>query len=561
MIGKQERLKLNRSSSPACETGRTHSTNLIQFPTLVLIAITYILGIIIGTYTPNTFPVLICLLSAFFLLLSIFVVLKKYPPIRLLILYTFLLLFSIFYTNNYFHMARSDIEKFKNKPVILTGLVVSEPNTRKWQTNLIVQADNIKFSDPGKEEVNSKNCRVLVRVRFSKEDIFYGEKYRFSGVLRIPEDEGFRNYLKRHKVSATVNVGNRKRIRYIGEGKTNPLIEVALKLKKTLTNNLQAYVSPNYFPMLGGMMLKAGVIPGQIREMFSKIGVVHVLAISGLHVWIMGGIFLIIFKLLNIPKRISFSVTFILIIIYVFVTGLRVPVIRAGLMVNLFLLGYIIRRKTDIFIALSAALLLILLWNPYYLFDVGFQLSFITVSSIVLITPRLENLFNLPALICRQQAGMHSIWSSLFVGTPFLIILRIFLVSIAAWLGSLPLVAYYFGRISWIGPFSNLIVIPLVTLILASGFVLLVSVWVFPFLSAFFGAIVNFLLFLLLKISEIMSSWSFVYSELPKFDVKIIFMYYFAIFLFIYYPKLTRLALRLLTKREGFKRGSRDDDS
>ncbi|MBU1888909.1 MAG: ComEC family competence protein [Candidatus Omnitrophica bacterium] len=495
------------------------------------------MGIIIGTYIPNAFPVLICLLSVFFLLLSGFFALKKYFLIRPLILYTSLLLFSISYTNSCFYIANSDIGKVENKPVILTGLIISEPEIEKWQTNLIIKIDTIKFSDSVKEEVNLKGCRVLAQVKFSKKDIFYGEKYKLSGVLRIPKDEKFTRYLKGQKIAATININDRKKIQYIGEGKVNPLIKISLKLKKVLTDNLKAYVSPNYSPLLGAMMFKSGVIPRQIREMFAKIGVAHVLAISGLHVVIISGIFLIIFKLLNIPKRISFSFTFILIIIYVFVTGLRVPVIRAGLMVNLFLLGYIIRRKTDIFIALATACLLILLWNPYSLFEAGFQLSFITILSIVLITPRLENFFNLPVVIYRKQKGRQPIWPSLFFRNSLLITSKIFLVSVAAWLGSLPLVVYYFGYISWISPVSNLFVIPLVTLILASGCVLLFSILVFPFSSPFFAAVVNFLLFLLLKISEIISSWSFVQSEIPKLDLKIVFIYYLAVFLFIYYPK------------------------
>ncbi|MCK4904655.1 ComEC/Rec2 family competence protein [bacterium] len=522
---------------------------MIQIPSLVQVALIYILGIIIGAYIPNTFPVLICLLSVFFLLLSGFFALKKYFLIRPLILYASLLLFSIFYTNSCFFVADSAIEKAKNKSVILTGLIISEPEIKKWQTNFVIKIDTIKFPDSAKQEVDLEDCHVLVRAKSSKKDIFYGEKYKFYGVLRIPEDEGFRNYLKRQKISATINVNDRKRLQFLGEGKANPFIKGTLKLKRILANNLQAYVSPNYSPLLGAMMFKSGAIPRQIREMFAKIGVAHVLAISGLHVVIISGVFLIIFKLLNIPKRISFSFTFILIIIYVFITGLKVPVVRAGLMVNLFLFGYIIRRKTDVFITLATACFLILLWNPYSLFEAGFQLSFITVLSIVLITPRLENLLNLPVVLYRKQKGRQPIWPLSFFRNSLLITLKIFLVSVAAWLGSLALVVYYFGYISWIGPVSNLFVIPLVTLILASGFVLLLSILVFPFSSPFFAAVVNFLLFLLLKISEIMSSWSFVQSEIPKLDVKMVFIYYLALSLFIYYPKVKELI-------KGFKNGS-----
>ncbi len=486
---------------------------MIQIPILVKVALIYICGIIIGIYVPNIFPILICLLSAFFLLLSILVVFRKHSPIRPLIIYTSLLLFSVFYVKGYFQVTRSNIEEFGNKPVILTGLVVSEPESGKWQTNLIVKVDAVKLQ--GGEEVKPKNQRVLVRLRFEKKDILYSEKYRFSGVLRIPEDGDFKNYLERHKISATINVEDRKRIQYIGEGKANLLIQGALKIKKELINASRNYISPVYYPLLGGMMLKAEKIPIPIRDMFAKIGIAHILAISGQNVAIMAGIFLIIFRLCNIPKRISYSITFVLVILYAFIAGLEAPVVRAALMIDIFFLGYIIRRNTNIFITLAISSILILLWNPYSLFDVGFQLSFVTVLSIVLITPELERIFKL-----------KPVWP-----------IRIFLMSIAAWLGSLPLTAYYFKYISWVSPIINLIVIPLVTLILACGSILLFSMWILPSLSYFMGAMLNLLLFILLKISEIVSSWRFVYSEVNFFDLNIVLICYLLIFLFIYYPK------------------------
>ncbi len=429
------------------------------------------------------------------------------------------------------------MEESKNKSVKLTGVVISEPDIRKWQTNLIVKAEKLELQDGG--EIKPLRSRVLIRVRFPKKDILYGEKYGFSGVLRVPDEGKFKRYLQRHRIAATMNVLDRKRIQYIGEPrwnfssflrgeeKVNPLIKGVLKIKKKLIDVIRDYIPPNYSSLLSGMMLKRGATPFQIRDMFAKIGVVHILAISGLHVGIMSGIFLSIFRLFNVPRRISYSITFVLVIFYALITGLGAPVVRTALMVNIFLLGYIIRRKTNVFITLAAASLLILLWNPYYLFEVGFQLSFITVLCIVLVAPKLEKNFRL-----------RPIWP-----------VRIFSVSIAAWLGSLPLVAYYFGYISWIGPLSNLVVIPLVTLILTFAFLLLISIWVLPFLTFFLSAVVQLLLFLLLKIASDISSWSFVYSELPRlpdggqasFNSSIVVIYYLAFFLFLYYPEVRKL--------------------
>jgi competence protein ComEC len=489
---------------------------LIQIPPLVLVALFYISGIIIGTNIPISLPVIICFLLVFTFLLNIFIFLKKHPKIRFFSIYASLLLFSILYTNAYFHITFSNIEEFKNTPVKLTGVIISKPNIGKWQTSLVVKAEKLKLSD-GKE-IQPVRGRVFIRVRFPKKEVLYGEKYSFSGVLRVPPEGNFKDYLQRHRIAATMNVWDRKRVEYIGEEGGNPLIKTSLKIKNKLVDVIEDYISPNYSPMLVGMMLKKGATPAQIREMFAQIGVVHILAISGLHVGIMSGIFLIIFRLFSIPKRISYSIVFVLVTIYAFITGLGIPIVRAALMINLFLLGYIIRRKTNVFITLAIASLVILLWNPYYLFEVGFQLSFITVLCIVLVAPKLEKIFRL-----------KPIWP-----------VRAFLVSSAAWLGSLPLVAYYFGYISWVGPFSNLIVIPLVTLILTFGFILLLSILILPFLSYFLATIVKLLLFLLLKIASDVSSWPFVYSKLPTFDISIVIVYYLALIMLLYYADFKR---------------------
>ena len=506
---------------------------LIKIPFLVRIAIIYICGIIIGIYLPIPSPALILLL---FLFLSIFLLgifSRKYPQVKALILYVSLMFVSAFYASSYPVMNIPDMEKFKDKFIRLTGTVVSDPDVRSWQTNLIVKADTIKFG--GSDEVIPVNCRILVRVRFSKKDIFYGERYKFSGVLRIPQGSSFGNYFKTQKISALINVNNRKRVQYLGEERANPFIKQALKLKKVLANSLKIYVSPKYFPILGAMMFKTEMIPGRIKEMFAETGIIHILAISGLHVGILAGILILFLKLLNVPKRVSYAIVLILIIIYAFITGLRVPVVRASLMINLFLLGYIIRRRTDIFVTLAVACLLILLWNPYQILDVGFQLSFIAVLSIALITPRLEEIFRIKNLWDASSGR------KLFVaGT-----LKFFLISVAAWLGTVPLAAYYFGYISWFGSFSNLFAIPLAALLLTCGFVLLLLIWVLPFLAVYLAVFVNFLLFLLLKFSEIVSSWPFVHTELPAFNVGIVFVCYFALVLFLFYPVFKKLIIEV----------------
>ena len=215
-----------------------------------------------------------------------------------------------------------------------------------------------------------------------------------------------------------------------------------------------------------------------IRETYSITGASHVLALSGLHI---GFLYALLFFLLSlIWKRWSYFKPFGLFLIilflwgFAFLTGLSSSVVRSVIMFSLLAISSLQPEKPLTLNTLAATAFLMLLYNPLWLFDVGFQLSFVAVASILLIQPKLYILLSVRHRISRY------IWGLLTV-------------SIAAQIGTAPLVILYFSRFSTHFLLTNLWVIPMVTLILYSAVFMLILT-PFPFLQQGFASVVNILL-------------------------------------------------------------------
>jgi competence protein ComEC len=204
--------------------------------------------------------------------------------------------------------------------------------------------------------------------------------------------------------------------------------------------------------MLKGIMLgDKESLSSEVQDYFLRTGTAHILVVSGLHVGLILFILLIFFRIIGLPPRLASLATIPLLGYYAVLTGLRAPVMRATLMAVIGLSCLLIGRETPLLVILSLAGVIILIFNPLSLFTVSFQLSFVTVGGIIYLVPYLERKLNpLPRWLNRSLA-----------------------VSLSAQLSILPLMAFYFNRLPLIGVITNLLITPLMTIILALGFLTL----------------------------------------------------------------------------------------
>ena len=206
------------------------------------------------------------------------------------------------------------------------------------------------------------------------------------------------------------------------------------------------------------------LISNDIKEDYSITGASHVLALSGLHLTIIYSLLFLIMsgceRLLPRVFRKGLSELIILLILwaYVILVGMSSSVVRSALMLTIYSFVTLLNRERLSINTLALTAIIMLVSNPNCLFDIGFQLSFISVWSILLFYPLIYEL--LPLSQTKSLMIIRWLWSMIAV-------------SIAAQLGTAPLVAYYFGRVSLMFVFSSLIAVPCTMVIVSATFCML----------------------------------------------------------------------------------------
>lgn len=215
-----------------------------------------------------------------------------------------------------------------------------------------------------------------------------------------------------------------------------------------------------------------------IYTSYTNAGVIHILAISGLHIGIILILLNIIFNPLEHLKNGKLIKTILIVFIlwsFAIIAGLSASVTRAVTMFSIVAIGMNLKRPTNIFNTLAISVFILLLAKPLFLFDVGFQLSYMAVLAIVIIHPLLHKLWS------PKYKIVNIYWQTLTV-------------TVAAQLGILPLSLYYFHQIPSLFFLTNLVIIPVLGIILGYGIIviLLAVLNILPqFLADIFGYIIS----------------------------------------------------------------------
>jgi competence protein ComEC len=266
------------------------------------------------------------------------------------------------------------------------------------------------------------------------------------------------------------------------------------------------------------MLGEKGLIPPEIKEIFAEAGIMHILAVSGLHVGIIAAALFFLLNFLKLPKKLKLTILILFLIIYASITGYQPSVLRATIMFILLIGGKLINRNRNLFLSLFFAAFLILLLNPLVLYDAGFLLSFMVTFFLIYLSP-----------ILQEQFSKILVW----IKDPLS-------VSIASWIGIFPLSAYFFNKVSIISIVVNIFIVPLTGIALILGFItFFIGLLSIPL--AYIIANINFFaLKMIILISNYFSllPFSFIYTAQPA--IFVIFLYYIMIFLAIeiYYKKI-----------------------
>ncbi|HAN78801.1 MAG TPA: hypothetical protein DCQ31_14075, partial [Bacteroidales bacterium] len=289
-------------------------------------------------------------------------------------------------------------------------------------------------------------------------------------------------------------------------------------------------ISGNELGILSALTLgyKADIDPS-VQDNYVITGTMHVLSVSGLHV---GVIFIILQTIVRIPptnqrnRVVKFLIIAAALWLFAFITGFSASVNRAALMFSLVQLGLAINRRSSIYNTLASSAFILLLIEPNYLYNIGFQLSYIAVFAIVYLQPKLENLYYFENNYLRQ------IWVLLTV-------------SIAAQIGTSPISMYYFGIFPNYFWLANLPIVPLSSLLMY-GSVVLLSVSPFEFLSVWVAKFEYWGVWLMNFIAEFVGKLPYAVTKGISISGFEVFVFYIVILFLIFFLQ-KRNALYLLT--------------
>jgi competence protein ComEC len=398
--------------------------------------------------------------------------------------------------------------------VYLMGKVASYPEEswtsyHKRRISFILQAEGLKIGR------NWHDVQGLVKVTlYRKEIVDLSDQLLLQGTLARPptslNQQGFnyRQYLARQRIFALLEVRQKDVVKLISAQKGFSFRKAIFKFKQDLSEIIFWHLGPGEARLLSAILLgERWRLSEDVRDLFINTGTVHILAISGLHVGLIAFILVSLLRFLRIPRRAAFVFTIALLICYALLSGARASVVRATIMAVVVLLGLIINREIKIYNSLGLAALVILIFNPHYLFDVGFQLSFISVISIVYFTPKIEKAFPL-------RKG------------PLLYLTRCFSVSLSAWLGIAGLAAYYFNIITPIAVPANLVIIPLLFLVVSTGITFLIFANLMAPLGAVFAQTSALTLQGLTKSAALICRIPFGSFQIPRPNIIFICAYY-----------------------------------
>ena len=458
---------------------------------LILLSAAWVVGIYLGT----RFNLPLVLLSAGLLPLPLLLFLKKY---RKFIIITSLSLLALFTASWYAYQSlriidADDLRYYNDRGTIdVRGVVARDPEISDRSTRLYFSVSETR-TDGAWQPVEGNALLIVPRVSTYK----YGDRLRVTGEMETPpqlNDFDYRGYLAHQGIYSTILYPDIKiEARGLGFKPLSWIYELRASLAQTLARVLP---EPQASLAQGILLGIRENIPPSVKNDFARTGTAHLLAISGLHLGIVAGIMLSLGTWL-FGRRYYLYVWLAMAIIwlYALLTGMHPPVIRGAIMATLFLTAELLGRQRSAITALTFAAAIMVGISPYILEDAAFQLSFLAMAGLVFLFPSFRSLGRRMISKFIGEEGAI-VTAANFVGDSLS-------VTMAALIAVWPVVAYYFGIISFAGPLATFLLLPALPAVIlvgaASGVIGLIS-----FLA---GQAVGWLAWFFLSYMLVIASW------------------------------------------------------
>lgn len=455
---------------------------------MAYIGISYFIGLFFASFI--SFDLSICLGIIFLItaLSSFFLKIKKSNYI-LLCLSVFSL--SMIWHGVYEKYVYNDIVSVADESVELTGVISERSDFSDDNSSYILDT-----------KINNHNAKVIVYA----ETIFdIGDKVTIEGVPYLPENNYLfpqKDYYRTNGIFLCVNAEKYNKITHLITPNS-----VASLYRNYLSSEID-YLAPGR----EGKLMKALIfgdksgMDDEVVGYFSKSGISHIISVSGFHLAVVCGIVFYLLKTMKLGKIPRFIISEIFIFSFAALAGFSFSVVRSGIMMTVFLLGDLIKRRQDILSSLGTALILLTITMPFAIRNTSLLLSVTGVFGIGVVAPYFTKGINFGKYIDKP--------------------LKILIYSAVCSLTTLPFVLLTFREVSVISPISNLLLVPLCSVILILGIIVVLTMGIKMISSPLiiFGGIVSKLV---IFITELLSSISF---STVSFEYDVIVVVVFVLF-------------------------------
>jgi len=487
---------------------------------LLLLCSFWVSGIVLGSLFSIPAPLLIFAFSP--LTLLFFKSLRSRALLAVLCLFLFIA-GALHYENSLPGNCPQTLAYHNESQVLnLRGFITGEVKKRDRTQHLRVTAEEIRV-----EGVNYQTGGDVLIYAPRYSEYSYGDEVLVAGVLEDPpvfrdEDTGevefdYADYLSLQDVHSVMLYPD---IEVLSSGNGNAFLSGLYIFKDWLGLSLaRALPEPQASLSQGVLLGMRDSIPDDVRESFSHTGTYHLLAISGLHLGIIATLTLSVSRSLT-GRRYYLYVWLALMVVwlYAIISGANPPVIRAAIMTSTFLAAELTGRQKNALPALGLAAAVMVAVDPRVVFTASFQMSFAAMTGIILFYPVIRSWGS--GLIGKGPPRLNRLTGVMKVVNDGLA------VSLSATLFVAPLIVYYFGIFSPIGPVVTLLALPgLVALIISSSLIAVVGLW-WPAAAGFAGWFGWFFSSYMIYVIETAANFKFAYFENVKFPPLAIICYY-----------------------------------
>lgn len=438
---------------------------------LLIAAIAYINGILIGVYLSKSIPLFVILS----IIVSLITSFKKNTYRNAICMYLIVMCISSIYVYNKNLNYESKYKKYDNKNISIEGTIISDIEEKEY---------NYTFT------IRTKDDYFLVNLKKNKEEISleYGDKLQISGEYQEPNKarnyKGFdyKNYLKINKIYGIIRVDSYANI-IIKQQKNLSNFKLFIhKIREKLKRNIQELLTEKTYALGIGILIGDNSrIDEKIVEDFKNSNLSHMLAVSGVHINYVVLTVSILFTKKQAGIKAQRAATILMMLFFMELTQMTPSVVRAGTSCIIYMCASLLYRKADVINAMAISTLVILLNNPFSLFNIGFQLSYAGTLGIILFCKLIDIPIKNKLLKYLKDSIVISISANIFI---------------------IPIMMYQFNTISLTFILSNLLAGPLLGISIILEIIVLLISFISINIAAIPAKVLNILLILIINIAN-----------------------------------------------------------